>query len=94
MSVKTNSLSNLINDPLDIDEKYLYSKDPYEAKYQCLIKKREKVGLRHYDNPKAFFELRWKIFIKMLKHLGKKLKVLIVLDNMIADMINNIEIIL
>ena len=30
----------------------------------------------------------------MLKHLGKKLKVLIVLDNMIADMINNIEIIL
>ena len=90
----TNALSNLINDPPDIDEIYLYSKDPYEAKYQCLIKKREKVGLKHYDNPKAFIELICKIFIKILKNLGKKLKVLIVFDNMIADMINKKKIIL
>ena len=32
---------------------YLYAKDPYEAKYQYLIKKREIVGLNHYDDPKA-----------------------------------------
>ena len=31
-SGKTNSLSNLINEEPDIDEMYLYAKDPYEAK--------------------------------------------------------------
>ena len=33
---------------------YFYVKDPYEAKYQYLVNKREKLGLKHYDNPKAF----------------------------------------
>ena len=32
-SGKTNSLFNLINQPLDIDKKFLYAKDPCEAKY-------------------------------------------------------------
>ena len=40
----------------DIDKIYLYAKDLYEAKYQYLIKKREKVGLNHYDAPKTFME--------------------------------------
>ena len=35
---------------------YLYAKDPYEAKYQYLINKREKVGVSHYEDPKAFIE--------------------------------------
>ena len=39
-SGKTNSLFNLINQQPDIDKIYLYAKDPYEAKYQFLIKKR------------------------------------------------------
>ena len=43
-SRKTNSLFDLINEEPDIDEMYLYAKDPYEAKYQFLIKK-EKVQL-------------------------------------------------
>ena len=34
---------------------YLYSTDPYEAKCKYLIKKHEKVSLKHYDDPKAFF---------------------------------------
>ena len=34
----------------------MYAKDPYEAKYQYLINKPEKVGLNHYDDPKAFIE--------------------------------------
>ena len=34
----------------------MYAKDPYEAKYQYLIKEREKVGLNHYHDPKAFIE--------------------------------------
>ena len=33
---------------------YVYVKDPYEAKYQYLVYKREKLGLKHYDNPKDF----------------------------------------
>ena len=41
-SGKTNALLNLINNQPDIDKIHLYTKDPYEAKYQYLIKKREK----------------------------------------------------
>ena len=55
-SGKTNALLNLIGNQLDIDKIYLYPKDPYEANYQYLIKKREKIGLNHYDDPKAFME--------------------------------------
>ena len=40
-SGKTNALLNLINNQPDIDKIYLYAKDPYEAKYQFLINKRE-----------------------------------------------------
>ena len=32
-SEKTNALLNLINNQLNIDKRYLYAKDPYEAKY-------------------------------------------------------------
>ena len=35
---KTNALLNLINHQPDIDKIYLYAKDPYEAKYQLVIK--------------------------------------------------------
>ena len=53
---KTNALLNLINNQPDIDAIYLYAKDPYEAKHQYLINKREKVGLDHFKDPKAFME--------------------------------------
>ena len=39
-SGKTNSLFNLINQQPEIDKVYLYAKQPYEAKYHFLIKKR------------------------------------------------------
>ena len=55
-SRKINALLNLINNQPDIDKTYSYAKDPYEAKYQYLIKKREKVGLNRYDDPKTFIE--------------------------------------
>ena len=48
--------TNLINNQPDIDKIYLYAKDPYENKYQYLINKREKVGLNHFNDPKAFME--------------------------------------
>ena len=53
-SGKINALLNLINNQQDIDKIYLYAKDPYEEKYQYLIKKCEKVGLKYYDDLKAF----------------------------------------
>ena len=55
-SGKTNALLNLISNQPDIDKIYLYAKDPYEAKYQYLIEKPKKVGLDHFDDPKAFME--------------------------------------
>ena len=48
-SGKTNALLNLINNQPDINKIYLYAKDPYEAKYQHLINKREKVGIEHFS---------------------------------------------
>ena len=34
---------------------YLYAKDPYKAKYQFLItKKQESTGLKHFRNSKVF----------------------------------------
>ena len=39
-----------------MDKISLYAKDPYEAKFQYLINKREKVGLNHCDDPKVFIE--------------------------------------
>ena len=44
-SGKTNALLNLINNQPDIDKIYLYAKDPYDAKYQFLINKRESTGI-------------------------------------------------
>ena len=55
-SAKTNALSNLINNQPDIDKIYLYAKDPYEAKYQSLINKRKSIGLKHFDDSKAFIK--------------------------------------
>ena len=35
---------------------YLYTKDPHERKYWLLINKREDVGLKEYNDSKAFIE--------------------------------------
>ena len=47
---------NSINSQPDTDKIYSYAKDPYEAKYQFLINKRESTGLKHFHDPKAFTE--------------------------------------
>ena len=84
---------NLINNQPDIDKIYLYAKDPYENKYQFLIKKRESIGLKHFNYPKAFIEYSNDI-LDVYKNIDlynpdKENKVLIVFDDTIADMINN-----
>ena len=92
-SGKTNALLNLINNQLDIDKIYLYAKDLYEAKYQYLINKPEKVGLYHFLDSKAFLEYSNDMddIYKNIEEYnpGKKRKVLMVFDDIIADMINN-----
>ena len=55
-SGKTNALLNLISNQLDLDKISLYAKDPYEVKYLYLINKRESIGLKHFNDPKAFIE--------------------------------------
>ena len=84
---------NLINNQPDIDKIYLYAKDPYEAKYQFLINKRESTGLKHFNDPKAFIEYSndMQDVYKNINYYNpdKENKILIVFDDMIADMINN-----
>ena len=71
----------------------MYAKDPYEAKYQYLINKREKVGLKYYDDAKAFIEYSndMQDVYKNIDayNIDKERKILIVFDDMIADIIKN-----
>ena len=84
---------NLINNQPDIDKIYLYAKDPYETKNQYLINKRKRVGLNHFNDPKAFMEYSndMQDVYKNIEDYNpiKKRKILIVLNDMIADMISN-----
>ena len=84
---------NLIENQPGIDRIYLYAKDPYEAKYQYLINKREGVGIDHFNDTKAFnkysYDMR-DVYKNIHEYnLDKDNKNLIVFDDMIADMINN-----
>ena len=53
-SRKTNALLNLINNKPENDK--VPYEDPYEAKYQLLINKRETAGLKYLNDSKAFVE--------------------------------------
>ena len=92
-SGKTNVLLNLIEDQLDIDKINLYAKNPYEAKYQYLINKRESVGINHFKDPEAFIEYSNDVHdvYKNINYYNPNEgnKILIILDDMIADMIHN-----
>ena len=86
-------MAYLIDNQPDIDTIYLYAKDPYEAKYQFLIKKRESVGLTHFNDSKVFIEYSNDMH-DVYKNINnynpdKENKILIAFDDMIADMINN-----
>ena len=91
--IEHNSKWPHIPDHSDIDKIHLYAKDPYERKYQYLNNKREKVGLNHFNDPKAFMEYSndMQDVFKNIEDYNpiKKRKILIVFDDMIADMINN-----
>ena len=90
-SGKNNVLLNLIKHQwADTDKNYLYVKDPFESKYQLLINGTEKVGVKELKNSKAFIDYSQTID-DAYEHLEdhnptKKRKLLIVFDDMIADM--------
>ena len=69
------------------------SSDKYEDKYHNLINKKESVGLKHFNDPKVFIEYLNDMhsFYKNIDsyNLNKENKILIVFNDMIADMINN-----
>ena len=88
-SGKTNTLLHLINSLHPIDKICLYAKDIHEPKYEYLINKREKSGIKNLDGPKAFIEYSDDMDdvlddINNYKKNRDK-KVLIVFDDMIAD---------
>ena len=53
-SGEINVLLNLIENQPDIDQTFLYATDPYEAKYQNWINKREIADINHFNDTKAF----------------------------------------
>ena len=77
----------------DIDKIYLYIKDLFESKHQLLINGREKVVIKKLKNPEAFnnYSQTSDDVYKNLEdyNLTKKRIVLIVLDDMIANMESN-----
>ena len=95
-SGKTNTLLNLIKeqDYHDvIDKIYLYTKDLSEPKYEYLIKKREDAGIKHLNNPNAFIECS-NTMDDVYENIddcnpSRKRKILIVFDDMIADIMTN-----
>ena len=71
----------------------MYAKDPYEVKYQFLIKKRESVGINRLNDPKGFIEY-FNNMHKVYENIDnynpdKENNTLIVFDDMIAHMIND-----
>ena len=94
-SGKTNALLNLIQKGTYdfIDKIYLYDKDLDEPKYQLLIKKRENAGIKNLDDPSAFIEYS-NTMDDVYNNIDdynpkKKRKILIELDDMIADIMTN-----
>ena len=92
-SGKTHLKLNLIKNQPDIDKICLYAKAPYEAKYQYLINIREKVRIDHHDDLKAYIEYsndKHEIYKNINEYNpDKENKIIVVFDDMTADMINN-----
>ena len=92
-SGKTNTLLNLINQQEDIDKIYLYAKDLGQPKYEYLIKNRENAGIKHLNDSKAFIECS-NTMDDVYENIddyspNRKRKMLIVFDDMIADIMTS-----
>ena len=95
-SGKRNLLLNIIqklNNTDPIDKIYLYAKDLSEPKYEYLINKREQAGIKNFNDSTAFIEYSNDmndVFTNINNYnRQRKRKVLIIFDDMIADIMNN-----
>ena len=92
-SGKTNALLYLINEQRDIDKIYLYAKNLIDSKYEHLIKNCENAGIKHLNDSKAFIDCSNTMddVYENIDHYNpnRKRKVLIVFDDMIADIMTN-----
>ena len=88
-SGKTNTLLHLINNLHPVDKIYLYAKDLSEPKYEFLINKREQAGIKNLNDPLAFIEYSDNmndVYANINNYnKNRDKKVLIVFDDMIAD---------
>ena len=71
----------------------MYAKDLSEPKYEFLIKKCKDVGIKHLNDSKAFIECS-STMDDVYKNINdynssRKRKILIVFDDMIADIMSN-----
>ena len=92
-SGKTNTLLNLINEQKDIDKIFLYAKDLSESKYEYLIKNRENAGTKYLNDLKALIECS-NTMDDVYENINdynqnRRRKILIVFDDMIADIMTN-----
>ena len=90
---KNNCITKFNRKQPGIDKIYLYAKNPYECKYQYFINKRDGAGINHFRDPNAFIEYSNDMcnVYKNINHYNpdKENKILILFDDMIADMIKN-----
>ena len=92
-SGRTNTLLNLINEQEDIDKIYLHEKYLKEPKYEFLIRNCKNVGIKHLNDSKAFIECS-NTMDDVYENINdynpsRKRKVLIIFDDMIADIMSN-----
>ena len=71
----------------------MYVKDLSEPRYQLLIEKRENAGIKHLNNPKPFIDCSNTVddvYEDIYDYNPtRKIKVLIVIDDMISDNMSN-----
>ena len=90
---KNNYMLNLIKEQDDIDKIYLYAKYLSEPKYQFLIRKHERAGIKHLNKSKAFIECS-NTMDNVYENIDdynptRKRKILIVFDDMIGNVMSN-----
>ena len=92
---KNKRIINLVKEQGDIDKINSYAKDLSGPKYEFLNKKREHAGTKHLNDSNAFFEYSNKmgdIYEKIDEYSpNKQRKILIVFDDMIADIMKNFK---
>ena len=84
---------NLVSQQDDFDNIYLYAKDLSEPSYEFLIKRCEDAGIKHLNYQKAIIECS-NTMDDVYENIDeynptRKRKVLIVFDDVIADIVSN-----